>query len=528
MNCYSNTKKQEYVYVIGRNLYGEFGQYHSKPLKKLTLCQNHSNQTKIYCGDGYNIYTSHDEISNHKIKYWSVGNNQYGQCAVNHKNSLYGNCTIIKKPSKLQFASIKKICANVSGSATFWICHNNQVYGNGKNNRGQLGISGKRYEINSCVNKPTFISYLSNVVDIKSANKYSIALCMIDTYIIITYWCRMNIIKLIDEVINLIRNIHGVNSEIHAIKFEWANCGSGHTDTNCYYDKNKKGIWSKLDYFDHKEIIKIQTGKEFSLWLDVNGTVYSCGRNRYGQHGVSYSNHSRATNQIHPIVYFLTQKIRIKDIKCGYDHCLAVDNNGKMYSWGSNFLGQCGVDEYISDNPMLIKTLKHCNIQKIECGANHSYAMNDKMEHYMWGSNKYNECSILPGGDIIKLPHLINYVISKEIVRIYLGVESTIIIVFDSQYEKQKESANFEVKLAKIKTDYGRYFGICGKYNVYKSGGYIKLSDGYDDVLISVADLKSSGLYKLSKGDFVEFDIVVQNDGSRKAINITKAKQEIV
>eukprot|EP01084_Bolivina_argentea_P271173 461305_1 len=398
MNCYSNTKKQEYVYVIGRNLYGEFGQYHSKPLKKLTLCQNHSNQTKIYCGDGYNIYTSHDEISNHKIKYWSVGNNQYGQCAVNHKNSLYGNCTIIKKPSKLQFASIKKICANVSGSATFWICHNNQVYGNGKNNRGQLGISGKRYEINSCVNKPTFISYLSN------------------------------------------------------------------------------------------------------------------GRNQ--------SNHSRATNQIHPIVYFLTQKIRIKDIKCGYDHCLAVDNNGKMYSWGSN--------EYISDNPMLIKTLKHCNIQKIECGANHSYAMNDKMEHYMWGSNKYNECSILPGGDIIKLPHLINYVISKEIVRIYLGVESTIIIVFDSQYEKQKESANFEVKLAKIKTDYGRYFGICGKYNVYKSGGYIKLSDGYDDVLISVADLKSSGLYKLSKGDFVEFDIVVQNDGSRKAINITKAKQEIV
>ncbi len=63
---------------------------------------------------------------------------------------------------------------------------------------------------------------------------------MIDTYIIITYWCRMNIIKLIDEVINVIRNIHGVNSEILAIKFEWANCGSGHTDTNCYYDKNKK------------------------------------------------------------------------------------------------------------------------------------------------------------------------------------------------------------------------------------------------------------------------------------------------
>ena len=85
------------------------------------------------------------------------------------------------------------------------------------------------------------------------------------------------------------------------------------------------------------------------------------------------------------------------DIVCGSDHNLCIDENHKIYSWGRNDSGQCGYGHGQTESkviPSLINKLIKYNIINIKCGAYHSYALNDKNEHYLFGSNGYNQCSI--------------------------------------------------------------------------------------------------------------------------------------
>ena len=61
--------------------------------------------------------------------------------------------------------------------------------------------------------------------------------------------------------------------------------------------------------------------------------------------------------------------------------------------WGQNRFGQCGNNSLTNIyEPQLIDTLKNEKIKLIECGANHSYALTMNNTHYLWGSNKHNEC----------------------------------------------------------------------------------------------------------------------------------------
>ena len=91
------------------------------------------------------------------------------------------------------------------------------------------------------------------------------------------------------------------------------------------------------------------------------------------------------------IPHFIDNGIKIVDIDAGACHNLAVDVDGKVYSWGSNRNGQCGVyhesmDEYgvYCNLPGLITDLKDYRVNKIACGFNHSYVRTECSRHCIW------------------------------------------------------------------------------------------------------------------------------------------------
>ncbi len=75
-----------------------------------------------------------------------------------------------------------------------------------------------------------------------------------------------------------------------------------------------------MDKLSDKHIIKIETCVKHSLMLEDNGSLYSFGSNTFGELGIGDSTEYEETNKPIIIPYFIENKIKIIDIKCGSEH----------------------------------------------------------------------------------------------------------------------------------------------------------------------------------------------------------------
>merc|ERR1719365_417708 len=63
--------------------------------------------------------------------------------------------------------------------------------------------------------------------------------------------------------------------------------------------------------------------------------------------------------------------------------------------------------------------------------------------------------------------------------------------------------------------------GTCKKFDSSKGFGFITLEDGSGDVFVHYSEIQAQGFKSLAEGESVEFEVVVQEDGHRKAINVS-------
>merc|ERR1719333_145383 len=63
--------------------------------------------------------------------------------------------------------------------------------------------------------------------------------------------------------------------------------------------------------------------------------------------------------------------------------------------------------------------------------------------------------------------------------------------------------------------------GTCKKFDPTKEFGFITVDDGSGDVFVHYSEIQAQGFKSLAEGESVEFDIVIQDDGRRKAINVS-------
>eukprot|EP01084_Bolivina_argentea_P049727 91451_1 len=421
-------------YAIGKN-------YNTKLVKIKTYNKKF---TDILCGDQFDIFFN-------KHQYYVVGQNRYGQCGVNiHSNKIkltemnwYKSKIFHKK--KIQ---IKNVWTNISSSCIFWSSIKNNIYANGKNDSFQIGQEMRNEQHFKILYYPEYIIPLNNknkfVVDIQCAARYSIALCSLYVNVIIDHWRHRNHQQVIPiDCVNLIQLFYGNICKVYSTKFDYYG-GNGHG----LQIKNKENVyWKEIISLSNKQIIKVQCGYEHTLFLDINGSVYCCGRNNEGQLGLGHNKNNPTMLPVR-IEYFRKNKIKIIDIKCGWYHNLLLDNMGKVYSVGRNNSGQCG--HGTSKNvciPKMIKAFKKYKIIKIKCGAYHSYAMSKNNKHFLWGSNFDNQCivSVTSRKYSIELPHCINKTVKKEtnikfIQDVYLGCDNTKVLLSNTNPYAEGES----------------------------------------------------------------------------------------
>lgn len=126
------------------------------------------------------------------------------------------------------------------------------------------------------------------------------------------------------------------------------------------------------------------------LAIDADGILYSWGRNNAGQLG--QTNLTETISQPKRVV--VPDGLSFKQVSAGSFHSLALASSGDLYAWGTNEVGQLGVGKWIvlSSSPMKVPLPPGASRWvRISAGGKHSLAMTDDGSLYGWGANNVGQ-----------------------------------------------------------------------------------------------------------------------------------------
>jgi alpha-tubulin suppressor-like RCC1 family protein len=132
------------------------------------------------------------------------------------------------------------------------------------------------------------------------------------------------------------------------------------------------------------EIVSVVAGADHNLAVDEGGGVWVWGRNNYGQLGKG----TRTTAERTPSK--LTG-VTARSGAAGFSHSLILTTGGEVFGFGRNNSGQAGQVATTSfvTTPTLISGLS--GIRSIAAGTDSSFAINQAGRLYSWGYNSYGE-----------------------------------------------------------------------------------------------------------------------------------------
>jgi len=123
----------------------------------------------------------------------------------------------------------------------------------------------------------------------------------------------------------------------------------------------------------------IAAGRDHSLALGADGTVWAWGANGYGQLGDGTTT-TRPTPQPVPGLG------EIRAIAAGSVHSLAVAADGTVWAWGANGYGQLG-DGTTMNRQVPVQVAGLTGIRSVAAGEGHSFALADDGAVWAWGNN---------------------------------------------------------------------------------------------------------------------------------------------
>ena len=132
---------------------------------------------------------------------------------------------------------------------------------------------------------------------------------------------------------------------------------------------------------------KVTMGGLHTLAIDINGKLYTWGNNLHGQLGNGTKDYL-STN----VPTLIMSNKSFKEVAAATQYSMAIDTNGNIWAWGSNDEGQLGDGTIVSSNvPKQITSGKVFN--KIDAGSGGltnegaSFAIDNEGKLWSWGTN---------------------------------------------------------------------------------------------------------------------------------------------
>ena len=266
-------------------------------------------------------------------KLWSWGSNDYGELGD-------GTTTRRKKPVQIvedtQFIQI-----SAGNACSLAIDRNGNLWSWGYNYAGQLGDGTKNNKL-----IPTIINTEVSFTHISTGDGFSMA---------------------IDYSGNI---------------WSWGRNYSGQLGNGTHEEKLEP-----VQITTGRKFTQISAGAEHSLAIDSEGNLWAWGYNGYGQLG-----DGTKVDKAGPIE--IKKGTKFVQIATKSSHSMAIDSEGNLWSWGKNEYGQLGnisTNQEGEENPFNISQMWSNKFIQISAGERHSIAIDVEGKLWTWGYNYYGQ-----------------------------------------------------------------------------------------------------------------------------------------
>jgi len=149
----------------------------------------------------------------------------------------------------------------------------------------------------------------------------------------------------------------------------------------------------KMINFDGPPVIQVSVGSDFTMILDVTGSVWTFGNQEFGQCGTGTDGSYNAANASVKMKYAgistpfklisaverdpKTKKLksvqmgRVKSMSAGSHHAAVSDENGRVFTWGCGSYGRTGLGDTLDAlSPQFVSALDHPRgkVEAVHCG----------------------------------------------------------------------------------------------------------------------------------------------------------------
>ena len=162
---------------------------------------------------------------------------------------------------------------------------------------------------------------------------------------------------------------------------------------------------------------------DHSLILKNDGTLWSCGRNNYGQLGLGDDGNRYTFTQI------TTNADNIKSVCCGCSHTFILKNDGTVWGCGHNGYGELGLGNNTNKNTFTQATTNADDIKSIYCGVDYSLILKNDGTVWGCGYNSYGQLGLGDTNNRTTFTEITTNV--NDIKQVYCGSSHTLILKND-------------------------------------------------------------------------------------------------
>ncbi|XP_026567691.1 serine/threonine-protein kinase Nek9 [Pseudonaja textilis] len=165
-------------------------------------------------------------------------------------------------------------------------------------------------------------------------------------------------------------------------------------------------IPQKVEIQKTSNIVSVQCGNDGTFLLTQAGKVLACGLNEFNKLGLNQCtsgiiNHDAYQEIPYAMTFTLAKKLsfyKIRTIAPGKTHTAAIDERGRLLTFGSNKCGQLGVGDYkkhLGIN-LLGGPLGGKQVIRVSCGDEFTIAATDDNHIFAWGNGGNGRLAMTP------------------------------------------------------------------------------------------------------------------------------------